>query len=107
MPSNLEPSPIHPHPHDKAACDRRLADLKRLQLTFLDKIRIYLTLKDPVMIEKLKSRKLWVTIAAAALTALATSLGLDPYLAAKIIAGLVGTYVVAQGAVDTAAALKK
>lgn len=103
------PHPIHPHPHDEAACKRRLAELQQ-GLSLWDKFKIYRAIRklftNPIMKEKLLSRKLWITVLAAALTTLAAQLGLDPELAAKIIAGLVGTYLVGQSAVDVTKEIK-
>ena len=115
MPANM---PSFPHPpaskRRKAEefsrkVDEHNAHAKKLGLA--SKIRILFTLKklatDQAMIEKLKSRKLWITVLGAAITALAAALGLDPDLAAKIIGGLTATYVVSQGVVDAVAASKK
>lgn len=78
--------------------------------TFWEKIKIALKLRnliqDPTMKEKLLSRKLWITVISAALTAAAGYFGLDPELAAKIIAGIVGTYLVGQSAVDVTKEIK-
>ena len=58
------------------------------------------------MMTKLKSRKLWVTVAVAALMALGQGLGLDPELLDKLLQmGM--TYVGGQAVVDAAAALKR
>ena len=52
------------------------------------------------MFSKLKSRKLWMTVASNAGVALMIGLGLDPALAAKIIAGITGSYLLSQGYAD-------
>lgn len=51
--------------------------------------------------DKLKSRKLWVTIGGAALAALADEMGWDRETIFAI-AGMVASYVVGQGIVDKA-----
>lgn len=53
---------------------------------------------DRAMNEKLKSRKLWVTVVGTALASLAQSLGYPEV--AKLILGFVGTYNVGQGMAD-------
>jgi hypothetical protein len=58
---------------------------------------------DKAMLEKLKSRKLWITVGFAALTTLLNALGVDQAFIAKLI-GFGMTYVGAQGAVDVATA---
>lgn len=54
------------------------------------------------MIEKLKSRKLWVTVITAALVTIGTSLGLDEGTVTKIV-GLSASYVLGQGIADAGA----
>jgi hypothetical protein len=71
-----------------------------------DKYKLYRLLKDPHMINKLKSRKLWVTVITAALLALGQGLGVDPELMEKLVTMAV-TYVGAQSLVDAAGALKQ
>lgn len=51
---------------------------------------------------KLKSRKLWVTVLGAALTALSQQLGIPEGLVTPI-AGIVGAYVLGQSLVDSKA----
>ena len=70
-------------------------------LLYLNKIS-----KDKTMIEKLKSRKLWITVGVAALTTLLSNLGISSELINEII-NLAMTYVVVQGTVDATTILKK
>ena len=62
--------------------------------------------KDKTMVEKLKSRKLWVTVGITALTTLLDGLGIAPDFIEQIM-HLAMTYLVAQGAVDTATVVQK
>jgi|TARA_R110000824_G_scaffold54043_4_gene149225 xanthosine utilization system XapX-like protein len=56
--------------------------------------------------DKLKSRKLLITLAAIAVVAIATFLGLElPAQNAEALLGVVAAYLVGQGAVDAAAAI--
>ena len=57
------------------------------------------------MNEKLKSRKLWVVVASAAITAFSGQLGIDSELI-KYILMLTSSYVLGQGAVDAIEATK-
>jgi len=57
------------------------------------------------MLQKLKSRKLWVTVAAAALMALGSQLGIDPDTLDKVMA-IAMTYVGGESLVDAANARK-
>lgn len=75
-------------------------------LTIWDKIKLARLIQDPVMIEKLKSRKLWVAVLSAAILALGQGIGLEAELLNKLVS-LAMTYLAAQGVVDTAAALKR
>lgn len=52
-------------------------------------------------LDKLKSRKLWATVAGVALSALAQQLGMDPEQAENVVA-LIVAYIVGQSAVDIA-----
>lgn len=58
------------------------------------------------MFKKLRSRKLWVTVAAVALVSLLNQLGVDDQLTQKIVT-LAQTYVIGQGVVDVATVVKK
>lgn len=58
------------------------------------------------MPEKLKSRKFWLAVLTAAGVAVAAQFGLDPELAAKIVAGLVAAFIGAEGLTDAARALE-
>ena len=73
------------------------------RLTILDKYHIYQLTKNKTMISKLKSRKLWVTVAATALATLGTQLGMEPALVDKLIY-LAMTYIGAQAWVDSSEA---
>ncbi len=70
-----------------------------LQLTLWDKIKIWRIIKDKAMLEKLKSRKLWVTVVTAAIVTLSGQLGIDPELTTKLV-GLAAAYVLGQGLAD-------
>lgn len=72
------------------------------RLTWWDKLKLWRALKDKDMLNKLKSRKLWVTVAVAALSALLSGLGFENDLIEKIV-NMGMTYVAAQGLVDVAA----
>lgn len=74
-----------------------LKDLKLLLL--LNKI------KNTIMIDRLKSRKLWVAVVSATLVTLGTELGIPPDALSQVVAIVVG-YLIGQGAVDAVAALK-
>jgi len=52
------------------------------------------------LVEKLKSRKLWVAVIAAALLALADQLGIDKEAADNIVQ-IVAAYLLAQGVKDS------
>ena len=59
------------------------------------------------MMEKLYSRKLIVTLAAVAIVAVATFIGVElPAQNAEALLGVVAAYLVGQGAVDVAGAVK-
>lgn len=58
------------------------------------------------MMEKLKSRKLWIAVIGAALVALATQLGF-PQETVDNFVKVIMTYIGGQAAVDLATALKK
>lgn len=81
----------------------RSADKARLSLW--DKIKIARLMKDPAMLDKLKSRKLWVAVLSAALLTLGQGIGLDAELLEKLVT-LAMTYIGAQGIVDAAGTLK-
>lgn len=51
------------------------------------------------MVSKLKSRKLWATVAGAAFAALGSSLGVPDAVVTKIVA-LIGVYIAGQSTVD-------
>ena len=71
--------------------------------------RMYRRVKKegPAMFERLKSRKLWVFVVGAALTALNSALGSPvPDEMMTNLLTLAGTYILGQGAVDFAKALK-
>jgi hypothetical protein len=73
------------------------------KLTLLTQTRTIL--KDKRMIEKLKSRKLWVTVGVGALATILNALGVDQVYIGKLIS-LAMTYVGAQAVVDTVTAAK-
>lgn len=70
-----------------------------------DKIKLARLINDPGMIQKLKSRKLWVAVISAAILTLGQHLGLEAELLQKLVT-LAMTYIGAQGVVDAASALK-
>lgn len=57
------------------------------------------------MMDKFKSRKLWVTVIGGAITVFAESLGLETEAANQIVQ-LVSAYILGQGAVDVAGVIK-
>ena len=69
------------------------------RLSLWQKLKLYRAVKDPVMLQKLKSRKLWVAVLATALTTLGTQLGLDADTVQNVVAIAV-SYIVVEGAVD-------
>lgn len=70
-----------------------------LQLTLWDKIKLWRIIKNKAMLEKLKSRKLWVTVVTAAVVTFSQQLGIDPELTTKLV-GLAAAYVLGQGLAD-------
>ena len=54
--------------------------------------------KNPM--EKLKSRKLWITVVSSTLTAVLVGVGLDPEVAAMIIGAIISTFNIGQGIAD-------
>lgn len=77
-----------------------------MKLTFFDKIKLYKLSKDKIMLEKLKSRKLWATVIGGALAVLGSELGLDAGLVDKLVSMLM-VYISAQAVVDSVEASKK
>ena len=75
------------------------------RLSLRDKYKLYRILKDPTMLQKLKSRKLWVTVITAGLMALGSQLGIDPEMLEKIMA-VAMTYIAGESIVDAAHARK-
>lgn len=69
-------------------------------LTLMNWWSLWKLRKDKVMIDKLKSRKFWVTFFGSTLVLLGNQLGLDPVLLDKVVNLLIG-YVVVQGTVDS------
>lgn len=68
-----------------------------MKLSLRDKFKLFNLIRNPDMLEKLKKTELWVTVAGAALLSFFTQIGLDPELAAKLIAGIIGSYVGSRG----------
>lgn len=93
---------------DKGA-GRDAATVQRVKpkLSVWSKLKVLLFIKklvsDPTMLNKLKSRKLWVSVGAAALAALGTQLGLDPATVTTAVTVLVA-YVGGESLVDAARA---
>lgn len=56
------------------------------------------------MSEKLKSRKLWIAIAGAVISAASPFFGVDPDLAIKLFIAILGGYVGTEGVIDAARA---
>lgn len=77
-----------------------------MKLTLFDKIKLYKLSKDKVMIEKLKSRKLWATVIGGALAVLGSELNIDADLVDKLVSMLM-VYISAQAVVDSVEASKK
>lgn len=79
-------------------------------LSIIDKLKLVMAWKritsDPIMLEKLKSRKLWVAVLGAAVLTVGDHLGIDPALSTKIVA-LLSSYLLSQGIADAVAAVKK
>lgn len=96
-------SPSRRRHHSRSRSRKRIQqenpDIDPDYLSAKDKFALILhTLRHrKTMIDKLKKTELWTTVIGAALLALLTQLGLDPDLAAKLIAGLVGTYTASRG----------
>ncbi len=72
-----------------------------MKLSLINKLRLYRLTQNKAMIEKLKSRKLWATVIAAALAALGGQLGVSHDLIENIVQ-LVMAYVIGQGIADVA-----
>lgn len=70
-----------------------------LQLTLWDKIKLWRIIKDKAMLEKLKSRKLWMAVGTAIVVTLSQQLGIDPELVNKLVV-IAGTYMLGQGIAD-------
>jgi hypothetical protein len=87
-----------------------IGEVSGISMNVLQLWRAYRRVKKegPVMFEKLKSRKLWALVVSAAMAALNSALGspVPDEMMTKLLL-LAGTYILGQGAVDTAAALKK
>lgn len=77
-----------------------------MKLTLFDKLKLYKLSQDKVMIEKLKSRKLWATVIGGALAVLGSELGVDAGLVDKLV-NMIMVYISAQAVVDTVEAHKK
>ena len=71
-----------------------------MKLSLLNKLRLYRLTQNKAMIEKLKSRKLWATVIAAALATLGGQLGVSQDLIENIVQ-LVMAYVIGQGIADS------
>ena len=78
------------------------------RLTLRDQFAILKTiLNRKTMIEKLKKTELWVAVGASALLTLFTQIGLDPALAAKLIAAVTSAYIGSRGVAKLGAASTK
>ena len=71
------------------------------RLSLWDKLKLWRAVKDKDMLNKLKSRKLWVAVGTAAVSTLLSGLGFDADLIEKIMT-LAMTYIGAQGLADAA-----
>lgn len=69
-------------------------------------VRIWRHLKKIAMIEKLKSRKLWVTIISGVVFAIGGAMKIDPETLQPLLV-LAASYILGQGAVDAVAAARK
>lgn len=78
---------------------RYFARVPDIRLTLWDKWQLWRITRDKTMIDKLKSRKLWVAVVTATIVALSQQLGIDPALAEKLVT-LAGAYVLGQGIAD-------
>jgi hypothetical protein len=76
-----------------------------LRLTLWDKLKLWRIVKDETVIEKLKSRKLWVAVISSALVVFSQQLGIDPELTNKLVA-IAGSYILGQGLADMNTAKK-
>ena len=77
-----------------------------MKLSLWQKFKLYKLATDPIMIEKLKSRKMWAVVITAALVTLGGQLGVSQDIVDAIVRLVIG-YVAAQGVADAAANLKK
>jgi hypothetical protein len=75
------------------------------RLSLWDKYKLLKLIRDPIMLQKLKSRKLWITVVTAALMAFGEGMGIDPELLNKILY-MAMTYVGGESLVDAAYACK-
>lgn len=77
-----------------------------VRLSLADKWRLFRAWqklnKDPLMLEKLKSRKFWVTVVGGAIVLAGNQLGIDEAVTTKIVA-LIASYVIGQGISDVTA----
>lgn len=87
----------------KAPGPRPQAQGPKSKVSGIEKIRLLFFLrnltKDKAMIEKLKSRKLWVAVGGAAVVALLNGLGLSEDMTTKLVV-LLSTYIGGQSLVD-------
>jgi len=82
----------------------------KTKLTLLDKWRLFRLWqklrKDKTMLEKLKSRKLWITVLTGALTPILVTLGVDQELIEKVLL-LAMTYIGGESVIDASRAFKQ
>lgn len=75
---------------------RRKASPSSGRIGLWDIVKLIRSIKD---MERLKSRKLWVTVFAGAVTIFAKELGIDPNLVDRLV-GMAAAYVLGQSYVD-------
>jgi hypothetical protein len=77
-----------------------------LRLSLWAKLKLLKVVRSPAMYEKLKSRKLWVTVVTAALVTLGSQMGIDEATTTKLV-GIAAAYLLGQGIADAATPTKK
>jgi hypothetical protein len=73
-----------------------------MKLTIWQKIQLYKLATNPAMIDKLKSRKLWATVATTVIVLVGNHVGV-PNDILTLVTGLVASYIIGQSVVDATA----